>query len=715
MSRLAKTYQLIFWALFIGLSFSTSTFLDVDYGLTIVYAKLSSNSDEFQNATIIQPGVLITSTLTNETPTQNWKLENIGEGEIVYVSITNEKILEMKLFRPSGINYANIVQRALSSSSKYLASWVSPNYGDWIIQVNDTRESRSTNETYDLLVIVPSSGFDVETAVVVTDSPYLANFTIDHESHFWKVLLHENQNGIINLRSSDPLVLLGSKINIFREQNPQNPILELTTITQANFNHSWNAPATDTYFVVVRHQSEVGDSIGEYNISFSSETSTYNFETAQEIMENQTLPVTVTQGYLPRKRYYFKFNVNISRSDVSISVYEANFTTSTVLNFAVVELYDESLQDPKVTKHEDYEDRDGQINISETLDEGTYYLVVTPESIAVGTFYILLKYRLPRPFIWGLPAILLSIGITLVLPLYLVYLDSKGKFYRINQWITPASVQETYKTFRNSFRGIYITKEVPDDSIMIQVASIPFQTHAILNFAESSENETLVLSKRINRKYEWGQYFLLSLIIYDILNIISYLLFSIHFLPFYFPTLTSIIVFLFIPTVVLIVIVLFTNVSAYITYAQVINRITYIIQNYQETGDKKSFISSMDALQATKSINYVRVLWNQARHAFKGQNYELFVIKADAAVKNLLSIRFMQICPENMYSKPDFQTQVIELRKRGFDLPNDRRIANFRNLRNRIVHSSVTLSEKESVDCFAFYSTFITRLGLRPT
>jgi hypothetical protein len=123
----------------------------------------------------------------------------------------------------------------------------------------------------------------------------------------------------------------------------------------------------------------------------------------------------------------------------------------------------------------------------------------------------------------------------------------------------------------------------------------------------------------------------------------------------------------------------------------------------------------MDALQAEKSINYVRVLWNQARHAFKEENYELFVIKADAAVKNLLSTRFVQICPENMYSKPDFQTQVVELRKRGFDLPNDRRIAHFRNLRNRIVHSSVTLNEKESVDCFAFYSTFITRLGLRPT
>ena len=235
--------------------------------------------------------------------------------------------------------------------------------------------------------------------------------------------------------------------------------------------------------------------------------------------------------------------MNVSRSDVSISVYEANFTTSTILNYAVVKLFDEGIQGAKVTKLELEEDRDGQINISETLDEGIYYLVVTIESNAVGTFYILLEYRLPRPFIWNFTAILFSIGIIVIFPLYLVYLDAKGKFYRVNQWTAPTSVQEAYRTFRNSFRGIYNIKEVPNDSMLIRVASIPFHTHAILNFVESSERETLVLSKRICRKYELGQYFLFSLIIYDILNVVAYLLFSEHFLPFYFANLASIIIF----------------------------------------------------------------------------------------------------------------------------------------------------------------------------
>jgi hypothetical protein len=139
------------------------------------------------------------------------------------------------------------------------------------------------------------------------------------------------------------------------------------------------------------------------------------------------------------------------------------------------------------------------------------------------------------------------------------------------------------------------------------------------------------------------------------------------------------------------------------------------VQNYKESSDIEIPIERLDSTQAIKSINYVRVLWNQAKHAFKEKNYELFVIKADASVKNLLSTRFLQIVAENTHSKPDFQIQVTELRRRGFDLPSERKIAHFRNLRNRIVHSSVTLEEKESVDCFAYYSTFITRLGLRPS
>ena len=117
--------------------------------------------------------------------------------------------------------------------------------------------------------------------------------------------------------------------------------------------------------------------------------------------------------------------------------------------------------------------------------------------------------------------------------MYLIYQDTKGRWYHGNQWTISATVQEAYRLFRDSFRGLYNIKEVPESSILMRVASIPFRTFALLNFMESSETETLVYSKRISRKYEWGIFFLISLLLYDVFNILSFLVLSIHQLPFF--------------------------------------------------------------------------------------------------------------------------------------------------------------------------------------
>jgi hypothetical protein len=348
------------------------------------------------------------------------------------------------------------------------------------------------------------------------------------------------------------------------------------------------------------------------------------------------------------------------------------------------------------------------------LNEGEYYIEVALEPRVTGQFSVFFVYVLPKPFIWDLLAIILSLIILVALPGYLIFLDSKGKWYRLNQWTLPAPLRETYKLFKNSFTGFFKIKEVPDESILVQVESLPLRTFALINFVESSDRETLVFSKRLRRRFEWIIYVLIAFLLFDILNFLFFLLFSVHFLPIYIPDLASLLLILVIPTGILVVGVLFVNLSSFITYSQIINRLSYVVQNYQDLSENEVILQGIDPVQASKSINYVRVLWNQAKHAFKEKNYELFVIKADAAVKNLLSTRFQQLVAGNKYTKPDFQIQATQLRKRGFDLPSDKKITHFRNLRNRIVHSSVTLDEKESVDCFAYYSTFITRLGLRP-
>ena len=151
---------------------------------------------------------------------------------------------------------------------------------------------------------------------------------------------------------------------------------------------------------------------------------------------------------------------------------------------------------------------------------------------------------------------------------------------------------------------------------MIQITNIPFKTFGLLNFIESSEKETLVVSKRLHRKMEWFVYFLIGLVIFDMVNFLSFTFLSIHFLPFDLSNSTELFFILIIPTIIVIIVVLFVNVSAYLSYSQVVNRISYIIQNFRESSRKEFATKRLDPDQALKNINYVRVLWNQAKHAF---------------------------------------------------------------------------------------------------
>ncbi|MFX0172487.1 MAG: hypothetical protein ACFE9L_11250 [Candidatus Hodarchaeota archaeon] len=665
----------------------------------------------FSDSIILSHGIPQIGIFNATSISHKYTFKAIKLGQLVYFSINPDLDCNITLFNP--FHEESDIERTIHSDEDiYLGSWKASLTGDWLLEVNNSRDE---NLTYEILASIPKAGYSDDSAIFLNESDIIANFTIDHEVHYWKVSLEENQNCSVFLKELMPDVLSEGEVTIYSmESGKENPIPVEEKHSEALglYNYSWNAFAKDEYIIKISHKTVY---TGLYNISFSKQQDLYNFLEAGRLPHNQTISVCEVHSYASQKKYYFWFMVNSSRSEVNISVYEENPTLNKILDYATIEIYDKGLQDPIRTAQEYRSTQDGEINISIHLNEGKYYLVIIPKSETKGVFYIHFQYQPPRPFTLELTSIFVSICILMILPAYLIYLDSKGKWYRIDQWNIPTSLQESYKLFKNSFSGIFNIKEVPNESILIRVASIPFRTYSLLNFVESSEIETIVFSKRINRRIEWAIYFLVGFFCFDFVNILFYVFFSNHFLPFDILNLTNLLLVLAIPTVLLVIIVLFINVSSYITYRQIVSRISYVVQNYKESSDEEISFKGIDSIQANKNINYVRVLWNQAKHAFKEKNYELFVIKADASVKNLLSTRFLQIVSDNTQSKPDFQIQVTELRKRGFDLPSDKKIAHFRNLRNRIVHSSVTLDEKESVNCFAYYSTFITRLGLRPS
>ncbi|MFX1282250.1 MAG: hypothetical protein ACFFB5_01285 [Promethearchaeota archaeon] len=675
-------------------------------------------SSDFQNTTVLRPGVPQTRHFTNESSQHNWTLNIVNLRQIVYFSIApnppfSKSDFQVTLYDPLGIQETLESKRINPfSSDKFLGSWIPPRTGNWTIQVNDIRVDKSGDFSYTILVSLPSIGYSVESAISLSESFITANFTIDHEIQFWKVSLDENQNCTVFLKESTSNVLDEAEVIIYpKEEGKGNPatVEEKFSETLGLYNFSWNPPKQDDYIIEISHKTQY---TGLYNISSSIYHNCFNYLTAIKIPYNHTISVREVHNYIS-KEYYFWFMVNTSRSEVNIRVFAENPTINKILDYAWIEIKDKGLQDPIHTAYEYQSTQDGEINVTKLLDDGKYYLIIYPKTETKGLFYIHFEYRLPKPFTWPLPSIILSIIILAALPAYLMYLDSKGKWFRLNQWTIPASLKDTYKYLDNSFRGIFNVKEVPNESILIRVASIPFKTFGLISFMESSETETLVISKRLRRKVEWIFYVFIGFLVFDLLNILGYYVLSIHLLPIYIPNPTILFIVLAIPTALLTIGVIFINATTFISYSQVISRMDFIIHNYQETSLKEYPPKFLDADQALKNINYVRVLWNQAKHAFKENNYELFVIKADAAVKNLLSTRFQQLISDPIYTKPDFQFQVASLRKWGFDLPSERKIARFRNLRNRIVHSSITLDEKESVDCFAYYSTFIARLGLR--
>ncbi|UCE15044.1 MAG: hypothetical protein JSV04_07655 [Candidatus Heimdallarchaeota archaeon] len=683
-------------------------------------SNISLNSiRDFHNITILNPGIPQTNSFNNESTSHNWILETVIPGQIVYFSIdpyplfTRSDLL-VTLFNPKG----KFTPHQEYPATKYLGSWIASETGNWSLQLNNTRAVDDENFYYEILASLPSEGYNDDSAILLNSSANIGNFTIEHEVQYWKLSLNVNQNCTVLLKETTTSVLYDAGVTIYTSRlgkgNPV-PVEKKSSESEGWYNFSWNAYVNDDYIIEIKHSNQGFSPTGLYNISFEVEEELYSFATAKNLPHNQTISVHETHFYAFQKKYYFWFQVEQIRSEVNIWIYEVNPTHNTILDFAEFEIYDPGLQNPIHTVLEINQPQDGEINITLTLDEGKYYFVISPKTETTGQFNIHFEYRLPQPFIWTLQAIMLTFVSLIAIPVCLIYLDTKGKWYRINQWTFPASLQETFKFLKYSFGGIFNIKEVPKESILVRVTNVPLKTFGLVNFVESSEMETLVISKRLHRKSEWIIYFFFGLIIFDLLNLVSSLFLSINFLPFYISSPVILLLILAFPTTILAIIVLFVNVSAFINYNRVVNRITYGLQNYQESSNNGVSPKRLDSDQAWKNINYVRVLWNQAKNAFKENNYELFVIKADAAVKNLLSTRYLQLISEDSYSKPDFQFQVTSLRKRGFDLPNDKKIAQFRNLRNRIVHSSVTLDEKESVDCFAFYSTFITRLGLRST
>ncbi|MHA1329957.1 MAG: hypothetical protein ACTSR2_02660, partial [Candidatus Hodarchaeales archaeon] len=382
--------------------------------------------NQFENKTTILSGIPQTGVFNASSNSHNWFLENIIQGQVTYFSISPDAPLDInnlivKVFNPEGEEFE--YQETPGLANKFLGSWISPITGDWIIQINTTLELY--NQSYEILVTVPESGYSENSAVEIFEEKIHGNYTQYHEVHYWKVHLSENQNGTLYLTEVTPNVLFHVELTIYPKLiGLQNPVLRETQISpiEGSYNFSWNARLTDVYIIKIQHKAQIGFPIGVYNVSFSSAGSGYNFDTADKLPHNKTVYVNIDRGFVPRKKLYFWFQVNASPSNVHITIFEVSFISNYVLDYATVEIYDEWGQNRIFSEDEGDQQKDGEINFTDLLNAGKYFLVILPQPNAVGLFGINFQVQLPRPFFWTPFAFVLSAIILLAFPAYLIYL-----------------------------------------------------------------------------------------------------------------------------------------------------------------------------------------------------------------------------------------------------------------------------------------------------
>ena len=356
------------------------------------------NTSDLQNATILSHGIPQTKFFTNESISHCWILRTDTLGQVVYFSIDphlsfTKSDLQVTLFDPSGIQFP---LDPPTTSNKYLGSWTTSKIGNWTIQVNDTRTVQSEDFFYEILASIPTTGFNDDSALSLSESNQIANFTLDHEVQYWKVSLDENQNCTVFLTEITSSVLNESEVLIYSkelgEENPI-PVEEKYSKPLGLYNYSWNAFAHDDYIIEISHKTQY---TGLYNISFLAQHELYNFFTAGRLPHSQTISVCEIHSYKSQKKYYFWFMVNSRKSEVNIRVFSENPTLNKILDLSSVEIYDKGFQDPILIAQEYLSAQDGEINISISLDEGKYYLVILPKTGAKGLFHVHFECELPQ-------------------------------------------------------------------------------------------------------------------------------------------------------------------------------------------------------------------------------------------------------------------------------------------------------------------------------
>lgn len=687
--------------------------------------------DDFANATLIKSNVINTGIFTNDTREIYWNLEAQNVNQKVYISINFTDITPTSLTKFSfydkdyydiTTDEETIIQRDDSRFQVVISTYFNAIDSYYFVMnlTSGVSDIPLTGYNFSILLWVPSYGYDFQSAIPLEDDEINKfNFKVRGEEIYLLINTKINQRIFIDAWSdniAEP-IFLNSIMYIYENLNNDNELIDYAAESYGFINMTFKAELSDRYYILL--QSGFANNYkGNFSVKLNKQKIGYDYSTAINVEINSTIIGYVNFTGKYEEKIYYKFEIPYSGVDVHLVINETELKPL-VLENAIISIYDPGKNNKIFSKSESESDTDGRIegNFYATT-KGTYYIIVHAYSFArLGYFNIRIEYTIPEPFEWKFLSIILSILSLIIIPVSMYILDNKYMIEKRNcKYLNiTSSIDAAFKGFNINPRFVK-KRSFPDKLIFLRMSQY-LGIDIRLEFDDISNEVTTLCTTRQKRNIEFFQYIIIGWIIYYLLNAIEIIFGHKTHLPLFISDIFILNQVFTLFLIIFIIGYIFTSGIWNYQYKNFLKESEHTINRIEHemsitTNNKGNRINTD---QIKKNVAYIRVLWNQAKKLFKEKNYGMFIIKTDTAVKKLVESRFLQIIDQTEYKdvKLDFNQLVEELRENGFDMPSKKKIEYYRKLRNKIVHSSEVIDEKQAIEVYSFYSKFLTRLGLR--
>ncbi|MFX1535619.1 MAG: hypothetical protein ACFFDI_15450, partial [Promethearchaeota archaeon] len=541
---------------------------------------------------------------------------------------------------------------------------------------------------------------------------------------YWEIGgLLKNQRAFITVQDLDPNVLDSATMEVgyLKEGDTWNSEASINENAIGDFALTFQAEQTQTqYYIKIKHSESYGRT-GNYSIYVTTQAKGFSINTAITILINETRYITTNYS----DDQYYKVEIPIPGDYMRIFI---NETTPEAVEESNLQVYapggNQRVGDPW---YEEDSQIDGRIEASFYVQRaGFYYLVFSPsDSSYEGSYTLRVQYVIPSPFFWSPLAFFATIFLCFISPsLIVLYVKKRNvqsgqKYFDLGQ----IELSEAFYFFKK--REEYtIINDNEKDSLEIIYKGPAFNVDylsakAHLRFEETDILESIDSLSSISLFVEFSHkligevyIYFIFILVYAILNILAWFLFYETILPFRVTDPAQFAIFL--PLLAaLLTLYIITDWWPNYTKSTLINIVANLVAALRnEIITEKLHKSLQEDLD--RELRYIRVLWNQAKKEYKAENYGMFVIKADATIRKLLGVRYTQFYGENRDNNQNFQNLTESIRNLGFDIPKNKHIKFYRQLRNIIVHSSRVLTLEEAERARQHYVKFLERLGLRP-